>query len=93
MSILLAALWAAALLQTASGLGFLGGPSQSRWQPPHETPEPQEQAPSLDGVSPAPTSPPELAPMELFRRQDPYILPSDYCGWYDEYKSMSLPTQ
>jgi hypothetical protein len=42
---------------------------------------------SNNGISPVPTSRPELAEMELFKRT--YTLPSDYCGWYADYKCMS----
>lgn len=41
---------------------------------------------SSNGVSPVPTSRPELAEMELFKRD--YTLPSDFCGWYADYKCM-----
>jgi hypothetical protein len=85
MCSLLLILRAAALLPMPVALGFLGGPVQGRWQPPRETTKVQEQIMGQDGVSPAPTSPPELAPMELFRRQD-YLLPDDYCGWFDDVK-------
>lgn len=41
---------------------------------------------SINGISPAPTSRPELAEMELFRRD--YSLPPNYCGWYGDYNCM-----
>lgn len=41
---------------------------------------------SHNGISPVPTSRPELAEIELFKRA--YTMPSDYCGWYSDYKCM-----
>jgi hypothetical protein len=45
---------------------------------------------SVNGVSPVPTSRPELAGIELFKRAD-YTLPSGFCGWYGDYSCMILP--
>ena len=57
--------------------------------PARQTNEAELEEKSNNGVSPVPTSRPELAEIELFKRD--YTLPSDYCGWYGDYKCM-LPS-
>jgi len=54
--------------------------------PARQTNEAELEEKSHNGVSPVPTSRPELAEIELFKRD--YTLPSDYCGWYGDYKCM-----
>lgn len=63
----------------------------SRGAPARETSQAELVDKSSTGVSPVPTSRPELVQMELFRRDSSYSLPSDYCGWYADYKC-SLPS-
>lgn len=55
-----------------------------RMAPARQTSEAELAEKSVNGISPVPTSRPELAEMELFKRD--YSLPSDYCGWYADYK-------
>lgn len=60
-----------------------------RWAPARETDRAELVEKTATGISPVPTSSPELAAMELFKRD--YSLPSDYCGWYADYKCKSAP--
>lgn len=57
-----------------------------RWAPARETGRAELVEKSATGVSPVPTSRPELAAVDLFRRADDYSLPDDYCGWYNDFK-------
>lgn len=62
----------------------------SGWTPAKETDKAELVEKSSTGVSPVPTSSPELVAMELFKRAD-YSLPDDYCGWYADYKCEFSP--
>lgn len=79
-------LLAACLALPASALN--GDPAAARWAPPRETERAwRADSGSAAGIAPTPTPTPkpQLAAMELFKRDD-YTLPSDYCGWYADYK-------
>jgi hypothetical protein len=69
------------------GSAYVNG---NRAAPARETSQAELVEKSTNGISPVPTSRPELAEVELFKRQVDYTLPFDYCGWYDDYKCMFL---
>ena len=82
----LAAIATACLVLPASATALRpGSVVRQGWAPARETSTAEQIDKSSTGVSPIPTSHPEFAAVDLFQRAD-YSLPSDYCGWYDEFK-------
>ncbi|KAK4450407.1 hypothetical protein QBC34DRAFT_424565 [Podospora aff. communis PSN243] len=80
---------AVAVLLLAAAEGVLTHGTKGRWYTPRETTKAEEQRKASGGYSPVPTSSPEHVVMDLLRRQDnpDYVLPSDICGWYQQFKS------
>jgi len=64
-------------------MAYARGVNQAARLLPRETTKAEELDKASTGISPAPTSGPELAAVELLRRA-PSMLP-DTCGWYADW--------